>query len=138
MPDYMVSGDADHGLAMVRAADSLLRTLGPTEVTMLLPLSVEQEKADLGLATPMVEQVLLSPVVVRNLSTGEPGRLRLELLFSASTVAAQAELHSLEPPGALFDVALGIMYGSKLLRIESVGYDSFAGTPYLYRVTLTD
>jgi hypothetical protein len=131
--------DAARGYAMVRAADALLRTLGPSEITLLLPIAVQQANADLGLATPVVEQVLLSPVVVRSLPSSQgTGRTRLELLLSASTVAAQAEVRGLESPTDLFESALGVIQDSKLLRIESIGSDSFAGVPYLYRVTAVE
>jgi hypothetical protein len=38
----------------------------------------------------------------------------------------------------LFESALGVIQDSKLLRIESIGSDSFAGVPYLYRVTAVE
>ena len=138
MAEVQFSTDVSRAEALLRAADALLRTLGPSEVTLILPLAVQQDKSDLGLATPAVEQALLSPAVLRTLSSPGAARVRMELLLSASTVNGQAEARNFDRPGAMFDAALGILHGGKLLRIESVGWDSFAGVPYLYRVILTD
>jgi hypothetical protein len=62
----------------------------------------------------------------------------MEVMLAASTVNAHAESRNFDPPDALFQAALGILHGEKLLRIEGVAWDSFADTPYLYRITLTD
>ena len=59
-------------------------------------------------------------------------------MLSASTVKEEAESRNFDPPQSLFDAALGILYGEKLLRIESVGWELFPGVPYLYRMILTD
>ena len=132
------SSDVSRAEALLRAADSLLRALGPSEVVVVLPVPIEQDKADLGLAPPAAEQLSLSPAVVRKIGSSTAARTRMEVLLSASTVNAQAESRNFDPPNALFEAALGILHGEKLLRIESVSWDSFADVPYLYRITLTD
>ena len=68
-------------MALVRAADAMLRSLGGSEIKLLLPLFQigGDAGAQLGLSDPGVEEVLLSPVVVRNLPTESTGpRRRLE------------------------------------------------------------
>jgi hypothetical protein len=137
MADLEFASDAGRGQAMLRAADALLRTLGPTGIILVLPTDAAQSNADLGLGTPLVEQVELTPAVVRPLADAG-GRRRIEILLSASTVAAQAELRGYESAEALFNAAVGVVHGGRLLRVESVGSDSFAGTSYLYRVTASD
>jgi hypothetical protein len=132
------SSDVSRAEAFLRAADSLLRALGPSEVILVLPVLVQQNNADLGLATPVVEQLSLSPAVVRKIGSSTSARTQMEIMLSASTVNAQAESRNFDPPNALFDAALGIMHGEKLLRIEGVSWESFADTPYLYRIMLTD
>ncbi len=132
------SNDVSRAEALLRAADALLRTLGPSEVILVLPVPIQQDHADLGLAPPVVEQLSLSPAVVRKIGSSTTARTRMEVMLAASTVNAHAESRNFDPPSALFDAALGILHGGKLLRIESVGWDSFADTPYLYRITLTD
>ncbi len=138
MAELQFFHDVSRAEALLRAADALLRSFGPSEVALILPVAAMQDKSDLGLGTPAVEQVLLAPAVLRTLSSAGAGRTRMELLLSAATVNAQAEARNFEPPNALFDAALGVQHGGKLLRIESVGWDSFAGVAYLYRVILTD
>lgn len=132
------SSDVSRAEALLRAADALLQTLGPSEVILVLPVPIEQNNADLGLASPVVEQLSLSPAVVRKIGSATATGTRMEVMLSASTVNAQAESRNFDPPDALFDAALGVLHGGKLLRIEGVGWDSFADTPYLYRITLTD
>jgi len=132
------SNDISRAEAFLRAADALLRALGPSEVILVLPVLIEQNNADLGLASPAVEQVSLAPAVVRDLGSSTAARTQLEVLLAASTVNAYAESRNFDPPDAIFDAALGILHGGKLFRIERVAWDSFADTPYLYRVALTD
>jgi len=132
------SNDISRAEAFLRAADALLRALGPSEVILVLPVLIEQNNADLGLASPVVEQVSLAPAVVRDLGSSTAARTQLEVLLAASTVNAYAESRNFDPPDAIFDAALGILHGGKLFRIERVAWDSFADTPYLYRVALTD
>ena len=105
---------------------------------LVLPVLIAQDNADLGLASPVVEQVSLAPAVVRDLGSSTAARTQLEVMLAASTVNAYAESHNYDPPDAMFDAALGILHGGKLFRIERVAWDSFADTPYLYRVALTD
>ena len=130
----------------MRAADALLRALGPSAVIMVLPVVNEQANADpstsagtgLGLATPVVEQVPLAPAVVRVLGSDTATRTQVEVLLAASTVNANAEPRNFDPPDTMFDAALGILHGGKLLRIERVAWDSFADMRYLYRIVLSD
>jgi len=130
----------------LRAADALLRALGPSAVIMVLPVVNEQANADpstsagtgLGLATPVVEQVPLAPAVVRVLGSDTATRTQVEVLLAASTVNANAEPRNFDPPDTMFDAALGILHGGKLLRIERVAWDSFADMRYLYRIVLSD
>lgn len=140
------SNDISRAEAFLRAADALLRALGPSEVILFLPVLIAQNNADpstslgtgLGLAAPVVEQVSLAPAVVRDLGSSTAARTQLEVMLAASTVNAYAESRNFDPPDAIFDAALGILHGGKLFRIERVAWDSFADTPYLYRVALTD
>jgi len=134
----MFPSDVSRSEAFLRAADSLLRALGPSEVILVLPVPVQQNNSDLGLAAPAVEQLSLSPAVVREIGSSTTARTQMEIMLSASTVNAQAESRNVDPPDSLFETALGIMHGEKLLRIVSISWESFADTPYLYRVTVSD
>jgi len=132
------SNDVSRAEALMRAADALLQALGPSEVILVLPVPMEQANADLGLASPLVEQLLLSPAVVRKIGSATAAGTQVEVMLPASIVNALAESRNFDPPNTLFDAALGVLHGGKLLRIEGVAWDSFAGRPYLYRIMLTD
>jgi hypothetical protein len=129
------------GTAVMRAADAMLRALGGDQVALVLPLPTasNDSNAQLGLADPGVQQVMLSPVVVRTLTAPSPGpSRRLEFLLSASAVAGAVDAEAAESAGALFDAALGIQYQANLFHIESMSTDYFAGTAYLYRVVAVE
>ena len=76
----------------MRAADAMLRTQGGTQVVLLfaaagLPAGAVSE---LGLVDPGVEQALIAPVIVRELTTESNGpRRRIELLAGQEAMAQQ-------------------------------------------------
>ena len=121
----------------MRAADAMLRALGGDEVALVLPLPAQASSTNsqIGLADPGVQQVPISPVVVRNLPAPASGPAqRLEFLLSASAVADAVQSQGAASAHALFDLALGIEYQGDLFHIESTTTDYFAGVAYLYRV----
>jgi len=125
----------------MRAADAMLRALGGDQVSLILPLPATPTDpgSQLGLSDPGVQQVPISPVVVRNLNASGSGpSLRLELLLSASAIADAVEAQALASADALFHAALGIQFQSSLLHIEQMTTDCFAGVAYLYRVVAVE
>jgi hypothetical protein len=129
------------GMAVVRAATSMLRTLGGTEVTLVFPCVAfpDEVTARLGLADPGVEEMGVAPVVVRNLPPeGKSTRMRAEFLMPAPAVWAKVEARSIDTAQDFFDAALGILHEGRLLRIKRVETELFAGTAYLYRVTASE
>jgi hypothetical protein len=129
------------GAALVRAADAMLRSLGGEEIRLLLPALVmpSDASAALGLVDPGVEEVVLSPVVLQNLTTSNTGpRRRIELLIPSSAVEAQLEARNTAAAHDLFESALGIVHEGELFHIEGIATEYFAGTPYLYRVVVVD
>jgi hypothetical protein len=101
----------------VRGADAMLRALGGATVT--LRIAVAGGPTDgLGLAPPLVEEIALA--------------------LSASAIRTAVEERALETADALFAIALGLMQAGRELRILSVHSDSFAGTPYLFRLVATE
>ena len=76
----------------MRATDAMLRTLGGTEVILLFAAAglPADAVAELGLVDPGVEQALIAPVVVRELTTENNGpRRRIELLAGQAAMAEQ-------------------------------------------------
>lgn len=112
----------------VRGADALLRALGAT--TVILRIAIAGGPSDgLGLAPPVVEEITLAPAAVRARPDGKS-----EVLLSASAIRAAVEERSLDSDDALFALALRLIHAGRELRIESVACDTFAGSPYLYRI----
>jgi hypothetical protein len=129
--------DGISGMAVVRAADSMLRALGGTEISVMFPLLTlpNDPSAQLGLVDPGVEEVAFSPVVVRILETASTGpRRRLEFLISGATVADELSSRNVATAEALFATALGVLYQGDLLHIENVTTEYFADAAYLCRV----
>jgi hypothetical protein len=125
-------------MALVRAADAMLRSLGGQALSLVFPMVTfpDDPAAQLGLADPGVEEVELAPVVIRNLRAESHGtRVRFEFLVPASVVLAKVEDRNVESPESFFESALGVVHDGRLLRIETVDPEWFAGIAYLYRVT---
>lgn len=126
------------GLALARAAESMLRALGGNGVQLLFPKATAPDDpgAQLGLIAAGVEEVLVGPAAVRSLSSEKhDGRVRVEFLFSASTLSAVAEAQQAGSIRAFFERAIGITHEGRLLRIQGIESEAMAGTAYLYRVT---
>jgi hypothetical protein len=125
----------------MRAADALLRALGGDQIALVLPMptATGSDSTQLGLVDPGIQQLTISPVVVRMLPTPNTGpRVRLEFLISASAVANAVDAEGAESAQALFELALGIQHQADLFHIESVSTEYFAGTAYLYRVVAVE
>jgi hypothetical protein len=135
------SAAAARGPALARAAEAMLRALGGVELALRFAYVSEPETdADqLGLTPAQTEDVTLSPVLVRTLAPdARQPRSKVELLFAAAAVAAQAELRQAASGAALLESAAGVLYAGRLLRITAVATEHFAGTPYLYRVMASE
>ncbi len=139
MLEFPQSFETARSQAMARVAESMLRALGGTAVTVRLPQSVALQNADLGLASPVTEDVVLTPAVLRTVpaAKGEVG-LRVELVVSAASVAEEAASRNLDSPDELLDRAIGIVHNDKLLRVRSVDIHAFADDPAFYRITATE
>src|SRR5436305_4931180 len=82
--------NAFRGIALVRAADAMLRALGGEEITLLFPAIAlpDDPAAQLGMADPGVEHVPIGPAVRRALLSESAGTARrFEFLFPATAVA---------------------------------------------------
>lgn len=129
------------GAAMLRAANALLQALGNDVISLLLPGSAMAGDAggQLGLVDPGVQEVQISPVVTRELTTGNLGpRRRVEFTLPASVVTAQLPGLGMGSADDLFNAVLGLNYGSDVFHIETVVPESFAGTVCFYVVTAVE
>ncbi|MGH9494613.1 MAG: hypothetical protein ACRD3B_06410 [Candidatus Sulfotelmatobacter sp.] len=130
-----------YGAALVRAANAMLKTLGGDSVSLILPATAMASDASgpLGLVDPGVQEVVVSPVVLRELTTGNLGpRRRVEFTLPASVIADQLSTLGLGSVDDLFKAVLGLSYGSDLFHIETVVPESFAGTVCFYVVTAVE
>jgi hypothetical protein len=115
----------------------MLRTLGGTEVTLLfaaagLPAGALSE---LGLVDPGVEQALIGPVVVREVTTEDSGpRRRIEMLAGRAAMAEQVSQRNVASADVLFETALGLVYDGEVFHIQGFVIERLAGVAYLYRV----
>jgi hypothetical protein len=129
----------NRGLAAQRAAETLLQTLGGTEIYVRVALdAVMSDDQQLGLDSPATEEILISPVVVRNLTTDKSIRVRLEILVAARTLARVRELYTVSDALDFFNGALGVIQRGKLFQVDSVDADEYGGYPYLYRLRLSE
>ncbi|HTW58850.1 MAG TPA: hypothetical protein VMD99_12035 [Terriglobales bacterium] len=127
--------------AVVRAATAMLTALGGDQVSLLLPATATASDAagQLGLVDPGVQEVTISPVVIRNLPVGNLGpRRRIEVTMPASAITDQLPALGMATPEDLFNTVLGLMYGADLFHIETVVPENFAGTAYFYVVTAVE
>ena len=126
---------------MLRAADAMLRALGGDEVSLLFAAvdMPDDPSAQLGMMDPGVVEVTFSPVVARNLPTGNSGpRRRMEFLLPGAAVAAEAVERNAASPQAMFDSAMGVMHDGGVLHIVGVTTEYFAGTAYLFRIVAVE
>jgi hypothetical protein len=123
--------------AAARAADAMLRTLGGSEVTLLFAAAglPGEGVAGLGLVDPGVEQALIAPVIVVELTTENSGpRRRLELLAGQAAMAEQVSQRNVASAELLFETALGLVYAGEMFHIQGFVVERLGGVPYLYRV----
>jgi hypothetical protein len=129
------------GAAFLRAADAMLQTLGADSVTLLLPATATAGDAAgmIGLVDPGVQTVEISPVVVREIETGNLGpRRRIEFTMPASVIAAALPSLGIGTAEELFDAVLGLNYANDLFHVETFVPESFAGTVCFYVVTAVE
>lgn len=129
------------GAALVRAANAMLTALGGEQVSLLLPATAMAGDAagQLGLVDPGVQEVVVTPVVARNLPTGHLGPARrMEFTLPASVIELQLPTLGMGSVNDLFNAALGLAYDGDLFHIEAVAPENFAGTAYFYVVTAVE
>jgi hypothetical protein len=125
------------GAAAARAADAMLQTMGGTGVILLFPAAglPGDGVSQLGLVDPGVVQAVISPVVVRELTTENNGpRRRIELLAGQAAMAEQVSQRNVASADVLFETALGLVYDGEVFHIQGFVVERLAGVAYLYRV----
>ncbi len=129
------------GAALVRAANAMLAALGGDQIYVVLPATAMASDAggQLGLVDPGVQNVIIAPVVTRNLPPESLGPMRrIEFTLPASAVEAQLSSLGMGSAEELFQAALGLMYDGDLFHVEAIVTENFAGTAYFYVVTAVE
>ena len=148
-----------------RAADVLLRALGGRTVMLRMPApAVPADPTEqLGIATPLFQDLPLAPVVYRKARAtittttgasapsklglgGSSGSIKSEMLVSASAIERLVGSLAYASASILFANAVGILAGPgpdsgdasdpDLLEIVSVSAEEAYGQPYVYRLIL--
>jgi len=122
------------GTTLARAAEALLRSLGDGRIVLRLPLPTAVAGSDLGLGTPLVEDVELRPAMLRLVQSSEEGSARYEAAIAARAVEEEAQRRNFETPEGFLAAALGLVHGGKLLRIASAAPYAIGAKVYLYRL----
>lgn len=137
--------------AAVRAADSLLRTVGGRQVLLRTPAPAvpNDDGEQLGLAAPLFQDAVLAPVVFRRVRPKPPSGVagkseqgpQYELLASVTAINSLINSIGYNAAEALFATAYGVLLPDTsmqgvLMRIESVTWSEVGGSPYLYRLLL--
>ena len=119
------------GPAIARAAEAMLRALGGTDVTFRFPVSAaaEQQARQLGLDAPVTQDISISPVVVRASGDG------VELLIAPSSIAPYMQDRGYSAEQFFSSIFL-VLHGGREYRVKSFQADHFAGSAYLYRITV--
>jgi len=122
-----------------RAADCMMRSLGASLVSLR---TAEPSSGDinnqLGITTPTVEDVPLSPAVIVAVSAPHEPVTRYEVRLSAASVQQAASMYQVADMATWLLTAVGLVYGDRVLQIDSVLVDQYAGAEYLYRVFVSE
>jgi hypothetical protein len=129
------------GAALVRAANAMLTALGGDNVSLLLPAAAmaSDSAGQLGLVDPGVQNIIITPVVARNIPTGNLGPARrIEFTLPAAAIEAQLSTLGMGSAEDLFNASLGLLYDGDLFHIETAVPENFAGTAYFYVLTAVE
>ena len=122
-----------------RAAEAMLRSLGATRITVRVAQpAVDSTASQLGRTCGGFEDVTLFPVVVRSTAMATNETVKVEVLVSATAALAEATARGVEDVATWLLEAHGLLYHNKLLHIDSVVVDHFAGSEYLYHILASE
>ncbi|HWS98575.1 MAG TPA: hypothetical protein VN620_19105 [Candidatus Methylomirabilis sp.] len=130
---------AGRELVAQRAAEAMLRSLGATTITVRMAQPVaDSTAAELGMACGGFEDISLFPVVVRSTAMASNETVKVEVLVSATAALAAATARGIDDVATWLLEAHGVLYRNKLLHVDSVVVDHFAGSEYLYHILASE
>jgi hypothetical protein len=110
--------------------------------TVMLRMPAPAVPADvteqLGIATPMFQDLPLRPVVYRKAraTVAEGKAAKWEMLVSASVIESLVGSLTYASASVLFAAAYGVLSDDELLEIDSATEEQVFGQPYVYRLVL--
>ena len=124
----------------MRAAETLIRTLGATAVQFCFPLagSATGDGAQLGLSQPQLEEITVAPVVVRLWQGPAEFKEQFELVAAAATLDQLFELRAAGDMAGLLGQLAVIRWNGRMFRATKWSSELFAGDEYLYRLQVTE
>ena len=118
----------------------MLRALGGRTVMLRMPApAVPTDLTEqLGIATPMFQDLPLSPVVYRKARAivAEGKAAKWELLVSATVIEKLVGSLEYASASVLFAAACGVLTDDELYEVESATSEQAFGQPYIYRLIL--
>jgi hypothetical protein len=130
---------AGQGCAVARFADSMLRSLGGTQVTLRLSdPATGDTSSQLGLEAPAAEDMPISPAVLKPLVPEQDGLRRIEVILSATALGVVAKNYGVEDISAWLLSMQGVLQNGAVMRIGAVTVDQFHGTDCLYHLIATE
>jgi hypothetical protein len=127
-------------LCATRATDVLLRAMGGRCVMLRMPApAVPTDPTEqLGIATPLFQDLPLAPVVFRKARAAVVAgkTTKWELMVSATAVESIVGSLAYESASLLFAQAFGVLCDEELLEIISATEEQASGHPYVYRLIL--
>jgi len=134
--------NAEAARGAIRLVDTLLRNARSRTVMLRIPApAIAGDNAEqLGLATPLFQDVELTPAIFRTASAkvAKDGSTQRELLLSATTVEALTGSHNFASANTLFSTATGILVDDTLLIILSAEEVEAGGIICGYRLSLRE
>jgi hypothetical protein len=140
MPDSGWAGVATPALAAARCAESVLRVLGAATVQFRFPLqaSATADGAQLGTQPPAMEEVNVSPVLVRRPQSPASFKSGFELVIAATTLDPLAGSRGASDVTGLMALVDTIGWNGRSFRVGKITSELFGGSEYLYRLQVTE
>ncbi len=133
------TGVSSPALAAARCAESVLRVLGAAAVQFRFPQAASAaDAAQLGIESPQVEEVTVSPVLVRRPQSPASLASGFELVIAAATLNPLVESRGASDVSGLMAQVETIVWNDHAYRVRKIASELFGGSEYLYRLQVTE
>jgi hypothetical protein len=119
--------------ALVRAVNAMIRAMGGASMKLRIAAASTGSGRELGVEAPLVQELQISPVIVRSLSRSGNERT-VEVVISSSVLEGILLAYGSTDGAAFLRSAEQVLYGEDVFAITDVKVERFAGVEYLYRI----